>query len=189
MRRLFTLLLLIACFGCVPHADYPLGSIDDAPNDTFLLGTWFWNEEADSGYIHIGRVPKSPLLNLVMVTRYRDGSMTVSEFNGHLSTLGDDTYLNLKWLRPPQTPVTGYLLVKVTAGPQSLKIGLLNGQAMEDAVNSGLLEGAVDGDGWGSTVRITASPEKLRAFFIGRGKELFPDSAQLSRLSLPAKAG
>jgi len=76
--------------GCVPYSDNPLTDPNKEKIDRAILGTWFWNEESDSGFVHIGLNKESKLLQVIMIEHDKDGTIDVSEFNGHTSSLGNN---------------------------------------------------------------------------------------------------
>lgn len=83
--RISVCIAIVAAFfsGCVPSADQPLTDPGITAIDEALLGTWFWNEDAENGFVHIGTNSEGNRLRRLMVTRYRDGELDVAEFVGH----------------------------------------------------------------------------------------------------------
>ena len=95
MRYLIPLSIIFV-LGCVPHSDNPLTPPGEEKLDSSVFGTWFWKNENESGYIHIGLDEKSKYLRLIMLELETDGELEVSEFSGHTSSLEGNTYFNLK---------------------------------------------------------------------------------------------
>ncbi len=54
MRYFLTALIAISLLSCVPYSDNPLTPPGDKNIDSSILGTWFWKDENESGYIHKG---------------------------------------------------------------------------------------------------------------------------------------
>ena len=184
MRYLAILFMLIFLGGCVPYSDNPLTDPNSEKIDAAILGTWFWNEESDSGFVHIGLNKESKLLQVIMIEHDKDGTIDVSEFNGHTSSLGNNKYLNLKWVRPADEP-KGYLLIKYSTEGESLAISLLNAKMIENAIKEGSLKGTVGKEKYAYSLSITEEQKKLQQFVLKHDKELFQEKSNLNRLNLP----
>jgi len=183
MRYLAIVVMVIFLGGCVPYSDNPLTDPNSEKIDTAILGTWFWNEENDSGFIHIGLNKESKLLRMIMIEHDKDGTIDVSEFNGHTSSLGNNKYLNLKWVRPSDEP-KGYLLIKYSTEGESLAISLLNAKVVENAIKEGSLKGTVGKGKDACSLSITEEQKKLQQFVLKHDKELFQEKSNLNRLNL-----
>jgi len=184
MRYLAILFMVIFLGGCVPYSDNPLTDPNSEKIDAAILGTWFWNEESDSGFVHIGLNKESKLLQVIMIEQDKDGTIDVSEFNGHTSSLGNNKYLNLKWVRPADEP-KGYLLIKYSTEGESLAISLLNAKVIENAIKEGSLKGTVGKEKYAYSLSITEEQKKLQQFVLKHDKELFQEKNNLNRLNLP----
>jgi hypothetical protein len=184
MRNLAILFMVIFFGGCVPYSDNPLTDPNCEKIDAAILGTWFWNEESDSGFVHIGLNKESKLLQVIMIEHDKDGTIDVSEFNGHTSSLGNNKYLNLKWVRPADEP-KGYLLIKYSTEGESLAISLLDAQVIENAIKEGSLKGTVGKEKYAYSLSITEEQKKLQQFVLKHDKELFQEKSNLNRLNLP----
>ena len=184
MRYLAIVVMVIFLGGCVPYSDNPLTDPNSEKIDAVIMGTWFWNEESDSGFIHIGLNKESKLLQVIMIEHDKDGTIDVSEFNGHTPALGTNKYLNLKWVRPPDEP-KGYLLIKYSTDGESLVISLLNAKVIENAIKEGSLKGTVGKGKYAYSLSITEEQKKLQQFVLKHDKELFQEKSNLNRLNLP----
>ncbi|HJX30411.1 MAG TPA: hypothetical protein VJ624_00960 [Thermodesulfobacteriota bacterium] len=184
MRYVTILFMVIFLGGCVPYSDNPLTDPNCEKIDAAILGTWFWNEESDSGFVHIGLNKESKLLQVIMIEHDKDGTIDVSEFNGHTSSLGNNKYLNLKWVRPADEP-KGYLLIKYSTEGESLTISILNAQVIENAIKEGSLKGTVGKEKYAYSLSITEEQKKLQQFVLKHDKELFQEKSNLNRLNLP----
>ena len=185
MRYFLITLLTIFVLGCVPDSDNPLTDSNKEQIDSSILGTWFWKDENESGFIHIGRDEKSKLLTLIMVDFDRDEEVEASEFSGHTSLLEENKYLNLKWVHPPQAEITGYIFVKYVVSSSSLGIALMDSEIVEKAIKNGSLKGKLKKDKWSFSVHITEGQKKLQGFIRQKDKELFPEMKYLQKLKLP----
>ena len=184
MRYAALLIMIVFLGGCVPYSDNPLTDPNCEKIDAAILGTWFWNEESDSGFVHIGLNKESKLLQVIMIEHDKDGTIDVSEFNGHTSSLGNNKYLNLKWVRPADEP-KGYLLIKYSTEGESLTISILNAQVIENAIKEGSLKGTVGKEKYAYSLSITEEQKKLQQFVLKHDKELFQEKSNLNRLNLP----
>jgi hypothetical protein len=178
---------MLVMFGCVPSSDNPLTEPDKDLIDGSILGTWFWHDDVESGYIHIGLNKETKLLRLLMTEFDRDGTMEASEFNGHTSAIKGRRYLNLKYVHPVEEGVSGYLLVKYDLKDGRLGIALMNNSVAEKAIKNGKLKGIVEKEKWSTTVRITETLQPLREFVLQNDGALFPEMVFLTKLSLPKK--
>ena len=183
MRYLAIVVMVIFLGGCVPYSDNPLTDPNSEKIDTAILGTWFWNEENDSGFIHIGLNKESKLLQMIMIEHNKDGTIDFSEFNGHTSSLGNNKYLNLKWVRPSDAP-KGYLLIKYSTEGETLAISLLNAKVIENAIKEGSLKGKMGKRKDAYDLSITEEQKKLQQFVLKHDKELFQEKSNLNRLNL-----
>jgi hypothetical protein len=185
MRYFLITLLIIYLPGCIPYSDNPITDADKEQIDASILGTWFWKDENESGYIHIGRDEKSKLLRLIMLEFDRDGELEASEFSGHTSSLEGNKYLNLKWVRPAQDKITGYMFMKYVVSSDSLGIAFMDSGLVEKGIKDGALKGKVEKGNWSSSVRITEGQKKLQKFILRNDKTLFPEMKYLPKLKLP----
>ena len=186
MNKLLILSFILLMQGCIPQSVNPLTEPERDKLDTTLLGTWYWHDDNEAGYIHIGLDKKTGLLRLVMADTGSDGVLDVSEFVGHTSKLMGGKYLNIRYDYPKDDVIAGYLLVKYIVLPHSLGIALMDREAAESAIETGELQGEVRRGG-PELIRITATPEALGKFVIHHNRELFPELKYLSRLELPKK--
>lgn len=187
MRYFLIIFSIIFLLGCVPHSDNPITTPGEEKIDSSIFGTWFWKDENESGYIHIGLDEESKLLRLLMLDFDRDGEIEVSEFSGHTSLLEGNRYLNLKWVRPAQDKITGYMFIKYVVSASSLGIALMDSNIVETAIKKGSLKGKVEKDAGSSSVRITEGQEKLRKFILRKDKDIFPEMKYVKKLELPNK--
>ena len=187
MRYFLITFSIIFVLSCVPYSDNPLTTPSKEQIDSSIVGTWFWKDENESGYIHIGLDKKAKLLRLLMLDFDRDGELEVSEFSGHTSSLEANKYLNLKWVRPAQDEITGYMFIKYMVSSGSLGIALMDSEVVEKAIKRGLLKGEVKKGKRSSSIRITEGQKKLQEFILSKDKELFPETKYLLKLQLPNK--
>ena len=184
MRCLLLILLAISLVGCVPYSDNPITEPNQQTMDSSIYGTWFWKEDNESGFIHMGLDQKTKLLRVIMVEFDKDGGLKLSEFAGHTSSLADNKYLNLKWVIPADEE-PGYLFVKYEVSAGTFGISLMDNAAVEQAIKDGSLKGEVKEDDWFSSVHITEESKKLQEFVVKNDKELFKEKTYLRRLDLP----
>ena len=192
MRCFLITFLCIFIGACIPYSDNPLTDPNSEKMDSVIYGTWFWKEEHESGYIHVGLDEESKLLRVVMLDIDAVGHLDISEFSGHTSVLGNNKYLNLKWIRPADE-VPGYLFVKYTVEGESLAFSLIEFDIVENAIKDGSLKGSIDEDKGGSPFRVTEvhvteEQKKLQEFVVRNDKELFKEKTHLYRLTLPNKS-
>ena len=155
MKKAWIAIWMIAYLGCLPYSDHPLTESGKSRIDSSIVGTWFHKEDDESVYLHIGLDDQSKLLRLIMVEYDRDGKLKTSEFCGHTSSLNGSTYLNLKWVHPPQQEETGYMIVKFAVDQDALGIAIMTGAVVKAAITSEALQGKVIEGKWSSDIRIS----------------------------------
>lgn len=185
MRYFLIIVSLGFLLSCVPYSENPLSEPDPEKIDLSILGTWFWKDENESGYIHIGLDEKSKLLKLVMIDFKSDRELDISEFFGHTSSMEGKNYLNLKWIRPTESKMNGYIFVKYIVDQESLGIALMNSEVVVSAIEGGSLQGKVEKDKFFSSIHITEGQKKLQQFILHNDKALFPEIKHLPKLKLP----
>ena len=171
--------------GCIPYADHTLTEPDKKQIDPSVLGTWFWKDKDESGYIHIGLDKETKLIRLIMIEMKKDGRLKSTELTGHTSSLAGNTYLNLKWKHPEDSKSTGYMFMKYSVTSDGLGLGFMNGEVVEKVIEAGALKGKVEKGKWLSSVYITQGGKKLQKFILKNDKTLFPEMKYLPRLKLP----
>jgi hypothetical protein len=193
-------ILLAAVTGCEPVAilDHPLSDEKTSRADKELLGYWKQIDLDDAADAHpvpvtIGLSKTNPRLHEAVALELEDGAkVKVHRFKIHTTTQavdGSRTSLRLitiaaRDLDETQRKAKGYLLLRyeIQAG-QRLKIFLINSLAIAKAIEENSLVGVVrrtkpSADGKKpitkyQEIRITASPEQLRAFLKKTGTACF----------------
>ncbi len=184
MRYLLVAITVVSILACVPYSDNPLTDPSEQSIDPSILGTWFWKDKDETGYIHIGIDKESKLLRLIMLDFDKDGELEVSEFSGHTSSLEENKYLNLKWVRPADEPA-GYMFVRYNVNQELLGISMINTDAAEKAIDHGSLNGEVKKGEWSSAIHITEAQKKLQQFILRNDRALFPETKYLKKLKAP----
>ena len=185
MKQFILTVFILLATSCIPYSDNPLTDQTKETLDTSILGTWYWNEESDEGFVHIGKDAGDKTLLITMVEVKKDGNVETSEFRGFTSRLSSHRFLNLKWARPSESE-TGYFFMKYVVTADFLECSFPDQGVIADAVKSGALKGKVLSPGeLAPTIRIYASQDELRKFFLKNDAALFKDSSKLKRLILP----
>ncbi len=183
MRYVWTALLVAFLSGCIPYSDNPLSEPSSESHDSAILGTWFVHDDSETLFIHIGKAGNTKKLRLTMIEFDRDGEVKTSELSGHTSRLGEKTYLNLQWAHPAKQE-TGYLFVKYTITGSRFGIALIKVKPVKKAIQEGQLQGEIIQGDRTSSVKLTESSERLRAFFEKHDIDLFEQMKYLNRLDL-----
>lgn len=189
LRHLPLVVVVVLLSACVPTSEHALTAPGEQALDAKLIGTWYWTEPNETGYVHIGRNEQADELRVMMVEWNADGVMKLSGLHGHNSTVGDHTYLNLKWSDTKESAEDGYLFVKYTLTDDRLGIAVIRQTTVEQAVSDGALAGNIEQRKWFSTVHLSASQRHLQAFVQDNDKALFEDMHYLYRLPAPPGTG
>jgi len=148
VRYFFVAILVVSLLGCVPYSDNPLTNPSEQSIDSSILGTWFWKDGAETGYLHIGIIDEESLSE-------------ASEFSGHTSSLEGNKYLNLS----PANEPPGYIFVKYNVNQELLGISMIITDAVEKGIDNGSLNGEVTKSKWSSSIHITEGQKNgLRRF-------------------------
>jgi hypothetical protein len=187
VRDLALLLLIGLLGGCIPYSLHPLTEPGAEPLDRALFGSWYWSESGGHGYIHIGSEEDAAVLRLVMLSIDKEGELEASQFTGHTSSLGEQRYLNLKWL-PPDPEDADYLTLSYRIVDGRLGIALMDNDPVIAAIGEGNLAGTVTKEGWLTSVRVSAEPGDWRRFVAAQHEALFPEMQFLKRLRPPSES-
>lgn len=184
MRYLITIFLICFALSCVPYSEHPLTDPDPGKIDLSILGTWFWKDENESGFVHIGLDEKSKLLRLIMVDIDKDGELEVSEYFGHTSYLDGKNYLNLKQVSPQELKPQGFIFVKYILKKNAFGVAIMNSDGIVKAIEDGTLKGKVEKSKMDYSIFITEEQAKLQQFIIKNDRLLFPEINYLTKLEL-----
>jgi len=182
---LLVAIIVVSFLACVPYSDNSLTDPGEQNIDSSLLGTWFWKDKDETGYVHIGLDEDSRLLRFVMAVFDKDGELDTSQFSGHTSSIEGNTYLNLC----PSNDPGGYMFVKYSVKKETLAIALTSADAVKKAINNGSLSGEVKKGQWSSSIHITEGQKKLQQFMIRNDKALFPETKYLRKLKAQDNLG
>ncbi len=182
--RALLLMLLIAMTACVPDSKNPLAAFDRDAMDASVYGTWFWRDNEETGYLHFGQEKESGLLKLMMIELNSSGKIGVTQMQGHTSQLGDNRYLNLKFV-PPEDGISEYIFMKYKISEKGLGVAFMDPSLIEKAVTDSVLAGRVEKEGYVSSVHLSDTSKKLQQFVRENEQALFPEMKFLPRLVLP----
>jgi hypothetical protein len=185
MKHLLLAVFILLSTGCIPYSDSALSDQSKESLDTSLIGTWFWNEESDQGFVHIGKDSNDKTLLITMVEFKNDGNVETTELRGFTTRLSSQRYLNLSWVRPKESE-TGYFFMKYNTSKNTLECSFPDIGFISDAVKSGVLKGKVLSPGeLFPAIRINADQNDLRDFFLKNDAALFKNTSALKKLALP----
>ena len=178
------LLLAFSMAACVPDSKNPLTAFDRDAMDASVYGTWFWKDEQETGYLHFGQEKESGLLKLMMIELNSSGKISVTQMQGHTSRLGDNRYLNLKFV-PPQDGISEYIFMKYEISEKGLGLAFMDPSVIEKAIADNVLAGRVKREGNVSSVHLSDTPHNLQQFVRVNEQALFSGMKFLPRLVLP----
>lgn len=176
LRAIFILMVLA---GCIPYSEYPLTAPGEQEIDREVCGSWYYKDEKNYGYIHMGVNKESHRLDIIVAEFDKTGNMEISEYSGHTALLAGNRYFNIKEIRPNRKPT--YFFVKYRAEKDFLVVSLMDVNAVEIAIKKEGLEGEISKGQYLSSVRITADKKKLQQFIKDHDKTLFKKEAKFHR--------
>lgn len=181
IRSSVVLCLLLSLTACVPLSQHPVKPHDATTMDSRLYGVWYWADDDEYGYVHIGTDWETGLLRLVMLDHRADGRLSRDEYQGHSSISAEHRYLNLQEVTDDGVD-EDYLIIKYVIDGQGLGIAMMDSEVLREDIEKRRLAGMVERN----SERITASGLALQAYLAAKDKTLFPKTAYLSRLPWPA---
>lgn len=186
IRSLSAALILLWISGCIPYSDNPLTAPGVQEMDSSIYGTWFWKDDDDHGYVHIGMDNESKLLRIVMLEFDDSRQLDLAEFSAHTSSLGNNRYLNLK-LRSDDNN-SGFTFIKYAVSADSLDVSLVDADLIEKAIRDSLVKGTLSKDAMFSATHITDTSKNLQPFFLKYDKDIFKKKIRLYKLNPPEQA-
>jgi hypothetical protein len=175
--------LLLLATACVPYADLPLTSPGEQEIDQEILFSWYWQQQKETGFVHIGVDDKTNLLKVLMIDFAHNGEMKVSEYNGLTSTLAGGRYLSLRQ-KQPAGGEPGYMFLKYRIEKDILSISLMDADFVSEAINSNTLSGKIQIDKRRFSNHITANRTDLQKFILTNDTQLYTEFNPLQRLQL-----
>lgn len=179
---IFALIPLLFLAACIPQSLNPLTPPGKEIADPAILGTWSWQEKDETIYLHMGIDKKNGGFKAVLVDHQVDGKIEISEFSGHTSRLGNNTYLNLKWLKPEDN-LRDYLILKYVVTGNRFSFDMMDNDVIKNAIAERKLKGSIHESKWLTTVRLTDTSDQLADFVIKNDKLLFKDMKSLKKLT------
>jgi hypothetical protein len=174
--------MFILLSGCNLFSDNPLSDANQATIDSSIIGTWSWNDDNDSGFLHIGTNPDRKAFLITMVEFKNDGRVETTEFTGHTTKLSSHRYLNLKLIKPKEMD-KGYFFVEYKVNADTLECSFLDAKIFEKSIKDGSLKGEVlFPEGIMPTILIHADQNELRQFVIRNAKSLVKDFSKFTKV-------
>lgn len=180
LKFVVVLMAILALGGCVIKSKEPLTQIGSEKLDRSVIGTWYWNDPNETGYVHIG-LDSEKRYKVVMIEINDSGDIKTREFLAHSSALKTGKYLNVVSLEKNSS--SAYLFIKYEVTEEGLSLSLPDSSVFEEAVASKDLKGDVV-KGKRKDIVLVDSSTNLTKFVIDNDGELFPDSNLLRRVKL-----
>lgn len=188
MRHLTLLIFVIFLTGCIAFSDKPIAEPDEKTFDPLMLGSWYWKQDEESGYLHIGKGKQPGMLQIFMIGVDADREVEMNEFAAHTSVIKANKYLNLLPVEPHGDAPEGYMIVKYSVNADRLSFAVMDAGVVREAIEAGTLKGRVSSKGWNSSIQISEEGKKLSEFLLKQDKALFPESAHMAKVVLPEHA-
>lgn len=164
--------------GCLPESEHPIAAADPKENDARLWGAWL-NEGEDEFIIAHILATEQHTLQVVTVDQGVEGIGGVDQYDAHVTRLPQGDYLNVLVTGSE----TGYLIAKYRFdGKDQVMIAVAQDAALEQAVQSGALAGAIADEGGTRDLRITASSEQWQAYLAKAPADLFGEEMAFRRV-------
>jgi hypothetical protein len=169
--------------GCLPESEHPIApadsqGADSQAGDQRLWGAWL-NTAEDGFIVAHALATETGTLRLVTVDHDVEGIGGVDEYEAHVTRLPQGDYLNVLVTGSE----TGYLIARYTfTDADTLSIAMTQNAALEAAVRSGALAGAITEEGGVPDLRITASSEQWQAFLAKPPAGLFGEELLFQRV-------
>lgn len=179
--KIFAVLIAILVLGgCVIESKKPLTEIGSEKLDNSIIGTWYWNEPNETGFVHIG-LNSEKRYKIVMVETNGSGDIKTREFLAHSSALKTGRYLNVVSLEKSSSKA--FLLIRYEVSKNGLNLFLPDSSVFEKAVESKTLKAEfIKGKNKG--IVLQDSSKNLANFVVENDAQLFPEGSLLHRIKL-----
>ena len=170
---LATASLLLA--GCLPESKNPLSTPANSTVDQRLEGIYVArreNKDDDLSSMHFhyrgvkanGRVLATPWLDVLDVEHERAGGMKASAYRVLTTHIGEQDYMSFQDLNKGKDKAPYHFARYEFSWTGTLRIWLINSDAVADAIKAGKLRGTVKTRKYTNDINITDSTERLAAF-------------------------
>jgi hypothetical protein len=175
------LFVLILLAGCVPYSDHPLTAPSAAIDDPDLIGNWYADDDGKRNLIRISRGKAPGQVRVLLEEEDETEPADLSKLSGHLGEIAGKRYMNLR-SDDPDDDVPGFIFVRYAIAEGRLGIAISDPTKLEQAIESGKLEGEIIKGKWYSTAHITAGTAALAEFVAGNDAEIFMETLYLQPL-------
>jgi len=169
--------------GCLPTSTHPLSSIETAPSEEKLAGTWYGKSGEDQIFLHF--VPGSGAeIQVVEVDHEKKGEAHTTLYHAFPTVIGGNHYLSVREGNQESYYFARYQLSSAGA----LTFTLMGETAAAKAISSGKIKGKITGNEQSKDVKITDSTEHLAAFVAKSDPDLLFDQkfGTFKRVTLPS---
>ncbi len=180
MSLSLVLISMLILNACVVKSDKPISNITPDMHDKALIGTWYWKDSSETGFIHIG-LESQGQYKILMVETNKNGKIELSEYLAHTSEVGANKYLNV--LIDYKEKDKGYIFVKYQVSKSGLELFIPDFSVLEEGIESQVLKG-VALNTKESITRMIDSSEKIAKFILENDKKLYPEGKILLRANL-----
>lgn len=179
--KLFAVLVAVLVLGgCVIESKKPLTQIGSEKLDSSIIGTWYWNQPNETGYVHIG-LDSEQRYKIVMVETNGSGDIKTREFLAHSSILKTGRYLNV--VSQEKSSSKAFLFIRYEVSKEGLNLFLPDSSVFEKAVESKMLK-AQFLKGKNKGIVLLDSSKNLANFVVENDAQLFPEGSLLHRIKL-----
>ena len=157
------LILMLLLNACVLSSKQPLSEEAQASWDKRLLGVWYWQEDNEIVYLHIGQLKDSNGLRVILVEHQKSG-IKQAEYRGHVTQLQIGQILNLRGLKKGK--YSDWLFARYTISSDgSLSLSFALPKAGIKPITTGQLKGKINKGQFLTSVTLNDEGSKIRTFF------------------------
>ncbi len=180
LKIIAVLIAVMVLGGCVIESKKPLTEIGSEKLDNSIIGTWYWNQPNETGYIHIG-LDSEKRFKIVMVEINGSGDIKTRDFLAHSSALKTGKYLNV--VSQGNNSSKAFLFIRYEVSKEGLNLFLPDSSVFEKAVESKMLKAEfIKGKNKGLV--LLDSSKNLADFVVENDALLFPEGNLLRRIKL-----
>ncbi len=180
LKIIAVLIAVMVLGGCVIESKNPLTKIGSKKLDNSIVGTWYWNQPNETGYIHIG-LDSEKRYKIVMVEINGSGGIKTRGFLAHSSALKTGNYLNV--VSQEKNSSKAFLFIRYEVSKEGLNLFLPDSSVFEKAVESKMLKAEfIKGKNKGLV--LLDSSKNLADFVVENDALLFPEGNLLRRIKL-----
>jgi|GEM_PF-5846042 len=190
MRTILVLLSLVLFAGCI-DSENPITPARPGSLDPRLLGTWYWKDKDDAGFLHIGKSDTPEYITIIVIEDRKDGLLSMDQYRAHGSRIGSATYLNIHQSGSKKEK-TKYIFVKYRIDKDMLLYSFADHRVKEHDIRATTIKGVLTNNheviAADNAAVMTAGSEEIVRYLKKHDKRVFREFRGIVRAMLPDRS-